>query len=97
MKAVSFVELAIMARVTIGVFLLKNSFLTPIIYAHFLRQRYYQSAFTREAIGFVNVKVDEFVKKPGNPPAALQVWTQFKGYLARWVGSTLQPAAARAQ
>ncbi|KAK7694375.1 hypothetical protein QCA50_001561 [Cerrena zonata] len=51
MKAVSFIELAIMARVTLGVFVLSNSLITPILYAHFLRQRYYQSAFTREGCG----------------------------------------------
>ena len=97
MKAVSFIELAIMARVTLGVFILSNSFFTPIVYAHFLRQRYYQSAFTREAIGVVNTKVNVFIESRGNPPAAVNTWAQFKSYLGRWVGTTLQPANARAQ
>ncbi|CAL1696483.1 unnamed protein product [Somion occarium] len=100
MKAVSFIELLIMARVTIGALLLQNSFFTPVVYAHFLRQRYYQSAFTREAVAIISARVDGYVNKPSNPPVIAQVWSQLKFYLSRWVGTTLaqQPAGgARAQ
>lgn len=99
MKAVAFIELLIMARVFLGAVTFRNSLLTPIFYAHFLRQRYYQSAFTRNAVGFVNTRVEGYVRKPGTPPVAVQVWDTFKMVLGRWAGSTIapqQPAAAGA-
>ncbi|KAI0082247.1 DEAD-domain-containing protein [Panus rudis PR-1116 ss-1] len=98
MRAVSFIELAIFARVILGALLFQNSFLAPLIYAHFLRQRYYQSAFTRDAVAYINARADAYVNKPGANPSVVRIWTQFKYYLGRWVGSVLQPAAgARAQ
>lgn len=101
MKAVAFIELLIMARVLLGGVTFRNSLLTPIIYAHFLRQRYYQSAFTRNAIDYVNRRVEDYVRKPGTPPVAVQVWDTFKMLLTRWAGAALAPqqppAGARAQ
>jgi len=101
MKAVAFIELLIMARVLLGAITFRNSLLTPIFYAHFLRQRYYQSAFTRNAITLVNQRIEGYVRQPGTPPLAVQVWDTLKMLLSRWAGSTLAPqqpaAAARAQ
>ena len=100
MRAVAFIELLIMVRVLLGAVTFRNSLLTPLLYAHFLRQRYYQSNFTRQAITLVNARVEGYVRKPGTPPMAVQVWDTFKMLLARWGGATLapqQPAGARAQ
>ena len=101
MKLVAFIELAILLRVIIGALLFQNSLLSPIIYAHFIRQRYYQSAFTRTAIAVVHGYIDTFVRKPGNPPMVVTVWDKFNMLVSRWAGSTLAPqqpaAAARAQ
>ena len=101
MKAVAFIELLIMIRVLLGAVTFRNSLLTPLFYAHFLRQRYYQSNFTRQALVFVNTRVEGYVRRPGTPPMAIQVWDTFKALLVRWAGSAIAPqqppAAARAQ
>ena len=94
MKAVAFLELLIMVRVLLGAITFRNSLITPLFYAHFLRQRYYQSAFTRNAVNVVNQRVEGYVRQPGTPPVAAQVWDTFKMVLSRWAGSTLAPQAA---
>ncbi|TFK41372.1 hypothetical protein BDQ12DRAFT_626785 [Crucibulum laeve] len=93
MRVVAFTELAIFLRVFLGAITFQNALLSPIIYAHFLRQRYYQSAFTREAFGTADARIEGFIRKPGNPPVLLQVWAQGKTLLSRWVGTTLVPNA----
>lgn len=101
MKAVAFIELGIMVRVLFGALLFRNSLLSPLFYAHFLRQRYYQSAFTRSAVEIVGKRIETRVKAPGTPPVVLQVWDKFKFVLDKWAGKTLAPqqpaAGARAQ
>lgn len=100
MKAVAFIELAIMVRVLIGAILLRNSLLSPLFYAHFLRQRWYQSAFTRLAVKYVGDRIERYTKAPGAPPVAVQGWDKFKFVLGKWAGSSTvgpQPAGARAQ
>ncbi|KAJ7900116.1 hypothetical protein B0H14DRAFT_2429492 [Mycena olivaceomarginata] len=94
MKVVAYTELIIFARVLLGAITFQNSLLSPIIYVHFLRQRYYQSAFTREAIGGTTARIDAFVRKPGNPPVLIQVWDKVQMLVGRWVGTTLTPANA---
>jgi hypothetical protein len=97
MKAVAFIELLIMFRVTLGAITFQNSLLAPIFYAHFLRQRYYQSAFTRNAVAVVKARIETYVRQPTTPPVAVQVWDKFLVIVQRWAGSNLapqQPAAA---
>ena len=94
MRVVAYTELLIFVRVLLGAITFRNSLLSPLIYAHFLRQRYYQSAFTREAFAFTNGRIDGFVRKPGNPPVLVSVWTQVQGLAARWAGSVIEPAPA---
>jgi len=89
MKAVAYTELLIMGRIFLGAITFQNSLLSPIFYAHFLRQRYYQSAFTRDAIGLVDKHIDGYVRKEGVPPVAVQIWDKVKLALGRWAGSTL--------
>ena len=96
MKAVAYTELLIMARITLGAILFQNSLLSPIFYVHFLRQRYYQSAFTRDAIAAVDSRIEGYVRREGVPPIAVQIWDKVKLALGRWAGSTLvaqQPTA----
>ncbi|KAG6866807.1 hypothetical protein C0991_008743 [Blastosporella zonata] len=95
MRIVAYTELVILARVVIGAVTFQTALISPLIFAHFLRQRYYQSAFTRDAIAFTNAHIDKFVRKPGNPSAVVQVWEKIQLLTARWVGSTLtgNPAA----
>lgn len=99
MKVVAFTEIVIFVRVFLGALTFQNSLLCPLIYAHFLRQRYYQSAFTREAFKVTYARVDAFVRKPGNPPMVVQVWDKGQHIVQRWVGNSLTagapPAAAQ--
>jgi len=87
-------ELAIMARLIVGIILRRNSFGAPIFFAHFLRQRYYQSAFSREVTKKVAQVIDNQVV-PRAPPVIGAGWSQLKNLLAKWTGSTLseQPQA----
>ncbi|KAH9947658.1 hypothetical protein B0H21DRAFT_315140 [Amylocystis lapponica] len=91
MRAVAFTELLIMLRVTVGALTWQNSLLSPIIYGHFLRQRYYQSKFTQNAIVVVNNHVEGYVRRPGVPPMVAVVWDKAKMVLSRWVGTVLVP------
>jgi hypothetical protein len=94
MKVVAFTEILILIRVIVGAIMLRNSFLTPIIYAHFVRMRFFQSAFTREAIIAVTVKIDGYVNRPDMPPIVKQGWGTFQGLIGRWTGTTLNAAQA---
>lgn len=106
MKAVAYTELLIFLRVTFGALLWQNSLLTPLIYAHFLRQRYHQSKFTAEAVNVVQARIDQEVRKPGRPPALVGVWEKVQVLTRKWAGTTIErkpngrtapaaPAAAR--
>ncbi|KNZ71462.1 UPF0121 membrane protein, partial [Termitomyces sp. J132] len=94
MRVVAFTELVILVRVVLGAVTFQNSLLSPIIFAHFLRSRYYQSAFTREAVSVTSARIDQLVRKPGNPPAVVQIWEKVQMLAGRWVGSTLTPNTA---
>lgn len=94
MKAVAYIELVILIRVLLGALTLRNSLLSPVVYAHFLRQRYYQSAFTRDALAVTSAWIDAFVRRPGNPPMLVQIWEKGKMLAGRWAGSVLEEQAA---
>ncbi len=98
MRVVAYAELVILVRVIVGAIIRKNSLLSPLIYAHFLRQRYYHSIFTRNAIAHVSVLITNQAQKFGNP-TVIRVWENAQVLIGRWGGSTLapqQPAAAGA-
>ncbi|KAG6911762.1 hypothetical protein DXG01_000008 [Tephrocybe rancida] len=99
MRVVAYAELVILVRVVLGAVTFQTALISPIIFAHFLRQRFYQSAFTREAINFTTARIDKFVRKPGNPPTLVQVWEKAQMLTGRWSGTTLtaNPAAAEAR
>ncbi|PCH33425.1 hypothetical protein WOLCODRAFT_135129 [Wolfiporia cocos MD-104 SS10] len=97
MRVVAYTELIIMLRLVVGLFLLRNSFIAPIVFAHFLRMRYYQSKFTQSAIVDVSGRVDAYVRKPGTPPMVAVVWDRFRMLLARWAGNVLAPETAGAR
>ncbi|KAJ7071239.1 hypothetical protein C8F01DRAFT_1244869 [Mycena amicta] len=94
MKIVAYTELVIGARVVFGTLLLQNSLLAPIVFVHFLRQRYYQSPFTRDAIAVTTKRFDDFIRKPSTPPVAVQIWDKAQMLVGRWVGTTLTPNGA---
>jgi len=90
MKVVAYTELFIFARVLLGAITFQNALLSPIIYAHFLRQRYYQSVFTKDAVGGATKKLDEYVAKANNPSVS-QIYGKFKMLVERWVGNVIEP------
>ncbi|TEB39317.1 hypothetical protein FA13DRAFT_1725304 [Coprinellus micaceus] len=96
MSVVAFTEILILIRVVLGALTFQNSLLSPVIFAHFLRQRYWQSAFTRHAIATVDVQVTTLARRPGVPPVVDQVWQKARSVIATWAGSTLQAPAADA-
>jgi hypothetical protein len=94
MRVTALAELVILLRVTLGALTLQNSLLAPIVYAHFVRQRYYHSPFTREALVKVNGLIDGYISNPSFPPVVKQVWLSFKKALGAWAGSTIAPQPA---
>jgi len=97
MKVVAYAEILILARVIVGALLLRNSFITPIVYAHFVRMRFFQSAFTREAIVKVTNKIDQYVNGPDMPPVVKQGWGTVQSFIGRWTGTTLNAPVAQGQ
>ncbi|KAH9853166.1 hypothetical protein C2E23DRAFT_917643, partial [Lenzites betulinus] len=92
MRAVAYAELATLVRVVLGAVTFRNAFITPLIYAYFLRFRWFQSKFTRDAVGLVHGRILAFVTSPGKPPMLAQVYGQITGLVSRW--STPPPAGA---
>jgi hypothetical protein len=90
MKAVAYIELVIFIRLVLGAVALQNSLLSPIIYGHFLRQRYYQSPFTRDAVAYCTAQIDKLVRRQGNP-ALINAWVKAQMLVGRWAGTTLTP------
>jgi hypothetical protein len=91
MRLVAYIELVIFVRVLFGALTFRNALVSPLIYAHFLRQRYYQSVFTREAVGTVTDRIDGFIKREGTPPVVVMVWDRLQMFVQRWAGSALEP------
>jgi hypothetical protein len=95
MKIVAYVELAIFARVFFGVFVRQNSLLMPIIYAMFIRSRYFHSLFTRQAFAAVDVQLVNLLTKQA--PQGLTYYNTFKAQLGRAMGTVLVPAETGGQ
>ncbi|KAF5337099.1 hypothetical protein D9611_003233 [Ephemerocybe angulata] len=97
MSVVAYAEILIFVRVLLGAITFQNSLLSPLIVAHFLRQRYHQSAFTRHAVANVDAQLSQLARRPGIPPVVDQVWQRARGLISGWAGSVLQaPPAAPA-
>jgi transmembrane protein 33 len=94
MKLVAYVELAIFARVLLGLFLRRNSLLMPIVYALFLRSRYFQSPFTRQAFASLDAAILQGLQHPqaASFPQLKTYYDIFKGYLGRAMGTVLVAA-----
>jgi hypothetical protein len=89
MKVVAYTELVILVRVVLGAITFQNALLSPIIYAHFLRQRYYQSVFTRDAVTKTIATLDKYVAKANNP-SVNQIYDKTKMLIGRWVGNVIE-------
>jgi len=97
MRIVAYSELVIFVRVLFGAILFrKNSLLAPLVYAHFLRQRYYQSAFTRGAVAAAETHISDLVHRV-DKPAVDEVWSKAKELIGRWAAAPMQPAGGAAR
>jgi transmembrane protein 33 len=96
MSVVAYIELVIFVRVLLGAITFQNSLLSPIIFAHFLRQRYYHSLFTRNALANTSRRIDRYLSRPGIPPSVVMIWRRTKMLIGRWGGRTLEPQNASA-
>jgi hypothetical protein len=56
-----------------------------------LRQRYYQSTFTRDAIATSDSKISAYMHQDGTSPVLVQIWEKGRMLVVRWAGSTLAP------
>lgn len=94
MKLVAYVELVIFARVLFGLILWRNSLLMPIVYALFLRSRYFQSPFTRQAFASLDAAILQGLQHPQAAafPQVKTYYEMFKGYLGRAMGTVLVPS-----
>jgi len=94
MVVVARLELLILLRAIVGVPLMKNSLLVPIVYAHFLRSRYYYSSFTRDAVNTTTALIESYVNKEATPPIVKKAYGIAKTFIGRWAGSVLEPQPA---
>ena len=89
MRFVSYAELAIFARVLIGALLLRNSLIAPLLFAHFLRLRFYMSTFTRAAFQHVRGELDSLTQKPACPPAVRKGYLMLTDLVSRYASTVL--------
>lgn len=87
MRVVAFAELLIFFRVAFGAILFRNSLIAPLFYAHFLRQRYYQSVFTRQAVSYADGRLSATLANPVVPPVVGTVWGKVREFTTKWAGS----------
>ncbi|GAA5913380.1 uncharacterized protein JCM6883_003058 [Sporobolomyces salmoneus] len=70
MLFVAYIEVGLVfGRILLGAITFQNSLLTPLIFGHFLRLRYYLSPPTRTAFGWLNGRVEHHIVKNNSVPA----------------------------
>ncbi|GAA5976697.1 hypothetical protein JCM21900_000275 [Sporobolomyces salmonicolor] len=92
MLFVAFVEVVVVSgRILLGAITFQNSLLSPLIFGHFLRLRYYLSPPTRQAFSWVSGQLDHYVVKNPNCPAVVKkVVVGGKELIVRYSESILQ-------
>ncbi|KAI3623091.1 Transmembrane nucleoporin [Malassezia furfur] len=101
MRFVSYAEVVIFVRVLFGALLFRNSLLAPLLYAHFLRLRFYMSSFTRAAFHHVRSELDGLVQHPSCPPVVRKGYFMLTDLVTRYASTVLsinkdQPTPATA-
>ncbi|GAA6033397.1 hypothetical protein JCM8097_006731 [Rhodosporidiobolus ruineniae] len=101
MLFVAFVEvLLVFGRLLLGAITFQNSLLSPLIFAHFLRLRFYLSPPTRQAFSYVNAQIDHHVVANPKVPAGVKKGVKVgRDLIARYsetIISVQQPGAAGA-
>lgn len=98
MRFVSYAEVVIFLRTFVGALLFRNSLLAPLLYAHFLRLRFYMSSFTRAAFQHVRSELDALTQNPSCPPPVRKGYLMLTDLVTRYASTVLsinrdQPAA----
>ncbi|KAG0047554.1 hypothetical protein BGZ83_007408 [Gryganskiella cystojenkinii] len=102
MAFVAYVEVVgVMGSLIFGAITFQSSFLSPIVYANFLRFRYFFSLHTRAAFALIRARLDNLVTPPGGnpkiPAQVVQAYTVARGLIIRFGQAAVQqPAAAAA-
>ncbi|CCF50237.1 hypothetical protein NDA11_004802 [Ustilago hordei] len=89
MRFVAYAEVAIFGRVLFGAFLLRNSLMAPLFYAHFLRLRFYMSSFTRAAFQHVKSILDAYTQHQSCPPVVRKAYLTLSDLISRYASSVL--------
>lgn len=89
MMVVAYVEVGLMVIVTVGALLVRNSFLAPLVLAHFLRFRFYVSAATRSAFLQINARIDSFTHSQSCPPPVKQGVDTVRSLIQRYADSVI--------
>ena len=89
MRFVSYSEVIIFIRVLFGAILFRNSLLAPLLYAHFLRLRFYMSSFTRAAMQHVRAELDKMTQHPSCPPALRKGYLMLTDLVTRYACTVL--------
>ncbi|KAI8358338.1 hypothetical protein B0O80DRAFT_444528 [Mortierella sp. GBAus27b] len=96
---VAYVEvLGVMGSLILGAITFQSSFLSPIVYANFLRFRYFFSTNTRTAFAVIRARLDAAIV--GNPkvhPKAVKAYEIMRGAIIRFGMAAVQQPANRAQ
>ena len=91
MLFVSYIEILIMLRVVVGVFFRWNSFIAPILFAGFLRLRFYLSPATRKAFAALNGRLDAALANQSVPPAVRSGVNTARDMIIRFAQSSALP------
>ncbi|KAG9323217.1 hypothetical protein KVV02_007949 [Mortierella alpina] len=100
MAFVAYVEvIGVMGSLILGAITFQSSLLSPIVYANFLRFRYFFSIHTRAAFALLRARLDaQIVGNPKVPPKAVKAYEIVRGAVTRFgMAAVQQPAADRAQ
>lgn len=89
MRFVSYSEVAIFVRLLVGAILLRNSLLAPLIFAHFLRLRFYMSSFTRASWQAVGGQLDAWTQRSECPPVVRRAYLTLMDLLSRYASSVM--------
>lgn len=89
MRFVSYAEVVIFVRVLVGAILFRNSLLAPLLYAHFLRLRFYMSSFTRAAFQHVRSELDSLTQNPSCPPVVRKGYLMLTDLVTRYASTVL--------
>ena len=91
MLFVSYIEILIMLRVIVGTVLRWNSFIAPILFAGFLRLRFYLSPATRKAFASLNARLDSALAHQSVPPAVRSGVNTAREMIIRFAQSSALP------